>query len=98
MPRINKNMVLLSNKGGDCFYDYGKLYQSILGYDILLNNNKIDELYTNKMKEYYLNKCTDIGLNIEYLKWVTKSLVFSSFPFMKNTTNKDKVWLFMKNI
>lgn len=83
---------------GDCFYDYGKLYQSILGYDILLNNNEIDELYTNKMKEYYLNKCKKIGLNIEYLRWVTKSLVFSSFPFMKNSCNKDKVWEFMKNI
>jgi hypothetical protein len=28
---------------GDIYYDYGKLYQSILGYDIILNKNNLNQ-------------------------------------------------------
>ena len=83
---------------GDCYYDYGKLYQSILGYDIILNNKEIDQDYVNQMKEYYLKKCKEINLNIEYLRWVTKSLIFGTFPFMSDTVPKDKVWKLLKSI
>lgn len=31
------------------------------------------------MKTYFLNKCYQLGLNIDYLKYVTKSLIFGIF-------------------
>ena len=49
---------------GDIYYDYGKLYQSILGYDLLLNNESIDDEYINTMKNYFLEKCENINLNL----------------------------------
>lgn len=94
---------------GDIYYDYGKLYQSILGYDIVLNNkndNKND-YYSNyyneykiSMKTYFINKCLSKGLNINYLKYVTKGLVFGTIPFIGHYDNdiKNNVWKFIKEI
>lgn len=64
---------------GDIYYDYGKFYQSIIGYDLILHNDDIDYTYINEMKDYFLKKCIHKGLNINYLKAVTKSLIFGSF-------------------
>jgi hypothetical protein len=50
------------------------------------------------MKEYYLRKCKEINLNIEYLRWVTKCLIFGTFTFMNNSVPKDKVWELLKSI
>jgi hypothetical protein len=85
---------------GDKYYDYGKLFQSILGYDMIINNDPIDGEYIHKMREYFLDKCDSRGLNIDYLKCVTKSLVFGTFPFMSHLESKikDKVWEFLSRI
>jgi capsule biosynthesis phosphatase len=84
---------------GDIYYDYGKLYQSILGYDLIINNiiNYNNE-YICSMKTYFLNKCHSKGLNINYLKYVTKSLVFGTLPFISHYDNdiKNNVWDFIK--
>ena len=79
--------------GGDIYYDYGKLYQSILGYDLLLNNIDFDIEYINSINDYFLMKCENIGLNIIYLKYVTKALIFGTFKFMHdNNESKYKIW------
>ena len=67
------------NLNGDMYYDYGKLYQSILGYDLVLNNCNIDKEYISTMKTYFIKKCNELNLNIEYLSAVTKSLIFGTF-------------------
>jgi hypothetical protein len=78
---------------GDIYYDYGKLYQSILGYDLLLNNLEIDTEYINKMKKYFIEKCENLNLNLLYLKYVTKSLIFGTFHFMnEDDKSKEKIW------
>ena len=80
---------------GDIYYDYGKLYQSILGYDLILNGLEIDYVYVNKMKQYFLEKCQSLDLNLEYLKYVTKGLIFGTFYFIKETENvniKSNIW------
>lgn len=84
---------------GDIYYDYGKLYQSILGYDLILNNNNINNEYICSMKTYFLNKCHSKGLNINYLKYVTKGLVFGTLPFISHYDNdiKNNVWSFIKS-
>jgi len=86
------NNVLTTN--GDKYYDYGKLFQSIIGYDLYLNNDHIDEEYINNMKEYYLEKCVTAGLNVEYLQFVTKSLIFGTFHSIDNdkVRSRENVW------
>ena len=83
---------------GDMYYDYGKLYQSILGYDLVLNNCILDTEYLLKMKSYFFEKCKKKGLNIEYLTTVTKSLIFGVFHSIDSSETKDRIWKFIKNI
>lgn len=71
---------------GDPLYDYAKIYQSLLGYDFLLNEYELDEKYINKMikhfKEYIMsNYGSNVFNNIEY---ITKSLLFTLIPLHNN--------------
>ena len=79
---------------GDKYYDYGKLLQSIIGYDLYLNNDQIDEEYIGDMKAYYLEKCSLAGLNIQYLRFVTKSLIFGTFHSIDNDKirSRNNIW------
>ena len=83
---------------GDAYYDYGKLYQSILGYDLVLHQDQIDKEYIQTNKEYFLSKCKENNLNIEYLAAVTKSLVFGVIHSLKPTDPKENIWEFIKTI
>ena len=83
---------------GDKYYDYGKMYQSILGYDLILNGNEINLDYLEIMKDLFLKKCKLIGLNINYLSAVTRSLIFGTIPFIEKRDTKDRVWKFIKSI
>jgi len=88
---------------GDIYYDYGKLYQSILGYDLVLNNclpgeNTSGYVYIEKMKKYYLSKCIDKGLNIEYLVAVAHSLIFGVFHSINSNDDKIRIWKFLCSI
>uniref|UniRef100_A0A6C0D604 Nucleotidyl transferase domain-containing protein n=1 Tax=viral metagenome TaxID=1070528 RepID=A0A6C0D604_9ZZZZ len=83
---------------GDMYYDYGKLYQSILGYDLVLHGITINTEYVSKMSEYFLTKCGELGLNIIYLKWVTKSLIFGNFFALKPDAPKEKIWALINSI
>jgi hypothetical protein len=82
---------------GDKYYDYGKLLQSIIGYDLVLNNCIINEKYIEKITAYYLEQCREKGLNIEYLKAVTMSLIFGTLPFIESNKTKYNVWTFLSN-
>lgn len=83
---------------GDMYYDYGKMYQSILGYDLILNKNKLDMSYITKNKEYFLNKCKKKGLCINYLTYVTKSLLFGVFHSLNSGDSAEEIWEFVKNV
>jgi len=84
---------------GDRYYDYGKLYQSVIGYDLILNNVLPDEEYMLKMHGYFIQKCNENGLNIPYLKQVTKSLLFGNFSFIdKPDETKQNIWNLLKFI
>lgn len=88
---------------GDIYYDYGKLYQSILGYDLILNDCEITTStaeYIKSMKSYFLKKCVAKGLNIKFLECVTKSLVFGTLPFISHLSGdiKNNIWDFIKFI
>jgi capsule biosynthesis phosphatase len=80
---------------GDRYYDYGKLYQSILGYDLALNDCLLDKEYLKKMRLLFLEKCKKIGLNIVYLEAVTKCLMVGTIYFIENTETKKRIWDFI---
>jgi capsule biosynthesis phosphatase len=87
---------------GDIYYDYGKLYQSILGYDLVLNDCESSESskeYIQSMKSYFLKKCSSKGLNINYLKYVTKGLVFGVYHSITHLSCdiKNNIWEFIKS-
>jgi capsule biosynthesis phosphatase len=83
---------------GDIYYDYGKFYQSILGYDLIINNKIINKEYMKKMKDYFLKKCKEKSLNLDYLFWVTKSLIFGTFHFLSPNISKNNIWTMLKEI
>ena len=83
---------------GDKYYDYGKMYQSILGYDLILNGVDLNMEYLDKMEEIFLNKCRNINLNIDYLGAVTRCLIFGTIPFIEKKETKERVWQFIKSI
>lgn len=63
---------------GDVYYDLAKVYQSLLGYDYILNNIEIDTHYTQKLIKYFESKFQPYHLNI--IKLITASLIFSLLP------------------
>jgi hypothetical protein len=87
---------------GDIYYDYGKLYQSILGYDLVLNNCLPTSLegqkYMQKIKTYFIDKCKNKRLDIMYLEATTISLIFGVFHSITIVENKLRIWEFLKNL
>ena len=73
---------------GDIFYDYAKIYQSLIGYDEILENKFIDDNYKNKMlksfEDYFIEKFS--LKQLDNLKNITKSLLFTLLPL-----HEDKV-------
>ena len=76
---------------GDKYYDYGKFYQSILGYDLVLNGTYKKDEYYHELHNYFLEKCQEKNLNVPYLKAVTNALIFGTIPFVK-PEQKERVW------
>ena len=71
---------------GDWLYDWAKLYQSILGYDKILQDKEINSDYEKKMKktfeEYFIELFSKNDL--KNIKMITKSLLFSLIPLHDN--------------
>ena len=81
---------------GDKYYDYGKLYQCILGFDLCMNDCKINNEYMDNLEKYFLKKCQENQLNIDYLKAVTNSLTFGTFHAIEDDETKIRIWNFLK--
>ena len=76
---------------GDLYYDYAKIYQSIIGYDFILNDVEIDNIYTSKFIkkfESYFSKD-----EIKSIKLITASLLFSLLPLHSYSLNKFNKYL-----
>lgn len=71
---------------GDIFYDWAKLYQSIIGYDEILLNKKIPSHYVQKtvgiFQDFFLKYYSKEQL--ERVKLLTQSLLFSLIPLHDN--------------
>ena len=71
---------------GDFLYDWAKLYQSLIGYDHILNGKNGSPIYklnmTHVFKEYFINLYSETYFTI--LKTIVKSLLFSLIPLHDN--------------
>ena len=71
---------------GDAFYDWAKLYQSLIGYDKILQDKNINPEYEKKMIKVFENYFLKIYSqeDLQNLKLITKSLLFSLIPLHNN--------------
>ena len=76
---------------GDYLYDFGKLYQSLIGYDKILQCKQISEVYEKTMiktfEEYFIKLFSYEAL--QNLKIITKSLLFTLIPLHNNEKCKE---------
>ena len=82
---------------GDRLYDYAKLYQSILGYDCVLNNNSLPENH-HTLKIYFENEIVRNYISLEALISITFSLVIGTFHSIECNDTKRRVWKWIKEI
>jgi hypothetical protein len=75
---------------GDALYDYGKIYQSLIGYDAILLDKIVSIDYKSSMINTF-NKFVEKKFNnkmLEQIKMITNSLLFSLIPLHKNEMEK----------
>ena len=63
---------------GDIYYDYAKVYQSLIGYDFILNDTEIDNVYVNEFIKHFESKFDFNELLV--IKLITASMLFSLIP------------------
>jgi capsule biosynthesis phosphatase len=92
---IDNNYKLIDMRGkldntlsiyGDIFYDYGKIYQSLIGYDEILIDKYVSNDYKNNLINIFNNYITNkYGEQyIKIIKNITNSLLFSLIPLHNN--------------
>lgn len=71
---------------GDFMYDWSKIYQSLIGYDEILENIELDMDYKNNMINFFKSKFIEIYSEkyFSYLQLITKSLLFTLIPLHNN--------------
>jgi capsule biosynthesis phosphatase len=79
---------------GDTYYDLAKVYQSILGYDFILNDIELDNVYISEFKTAFESLFNKEGLR--NLKIITASLFFTLMPL--HTEDQDKFAKYFKII
>ena len=69
--------------GGDIYYDFAKVLQSLTGYDHILHNEPIQDQYLKSLREYFINAVLEIHptLSVDELRSKVKLLYVSLLPF-----------------
>jgi hypothetical protein len=82
---------------GDAMYDYAKIYQSLIGYDYILNGTEINHLYIDDLKQHFESYFTPGEIND--IKIITASLLFTLLPLHDEDENKfNKYIKLIKNL
>ena len=71
---------------GDSLYDWAKVYQSLIGYDEILESRTVDNNYKQIMIDHFKDHffSTHQEQHFEDLKTITKSLLFTLIPLHDN--------------
>jgi aminoglycoside phosphotransferase len=77
---------------GDEMYDWGKLFQSLIGYDEILQHRTIPESYRQSLVQCFWSNLEDLspGIRPEDIKLVTRSLLFSLLPLHTASDESEK--------
>lgn len=78
---------------GDKLYDYAKLYQSFLGYDLVLNNWMIDETYQKQLLSYFEEKIKSENVDLQDVKDISYALIMGTLPFIESPSTRNRVWV-----
>lgn len=84
--------------GGDPMYDYAKLYQSILGYDLVLYNTTVSDKYATRMKVHTDTFFEKLGVCIKDIENVSISLIMGTMKFISSIETKQRVWNWLKQL
>jgi len=71
---------------GDIYYDFAKIYQSLIGYDNILNGIEIDDAYRSELVNYFESMIS--REEIEKIKLITTSLLISMLPLHDDDETK----------
>ncbi len=84
---------------GDKFYDWAKLYQSIIGYDEILEGKYLTVTYKKNLITYFENRfIEEFGeKQMDFLRYITASLLFTLIPLHDNS-KCDKYYNLMLHI
>jgi len=80
---------------GDVYYDIAKIYQSLVGYDNILNGVEIDDEYRSNLITYFESKIHPEVLN--KIKLITASLLISMLPLHDEDENKFNKYIKLIN-
>ena len=71
---------------GDYLYDWAKLYQSLLGYDLILQDKEVSVKYKNDLISYFEKYFIELFSRdtLNDLKNITNSLFFTLIPLHDN--------------
>lgn len=71
---------------GDYLYDWAKLYQSLRGYDEILQGKIVGETYKKEMINYFEDHFVELysEKHLSWLRVITRSLFFSLIPLHNN--------------
>lgn len=83
--------------GGDRIYDYAKLYQSLLGYDCILNTVPLPS-NSSILLSYFEGELYKHNILIDDLKIVTFSLVIGTLHAIDDTKIKGDIWEWIKTV
>merc|ERR1712000_341236 len=79
--KLGKTCTLL----GDANYDWAKLYQSLLGYDEILQGRAVLTSYRNNLIAAFESKLLDFNVDLMEIRMIAKSLLFSLIPLHWNS-------------
>jgi capsule biosynthesis phosphatase len=84
---------------GDIFYDYAKVYQSLIGFEEISNYQKTNNKYCLDKKKYFEDCFVNIFDNekLEKLRFITSSLLVSMIP-LQDKKNALKYFELSKKI
>lgn len=82
---------------GDPLYDYAKLYQSFLGFDLALYDeiNLYDD-YKRELCRFFEEQICFRGINIHNLRTVTLGLMAGTLHSIECKDKKERIWVFLK--
>ena len=105
---IDNKIIFLDMKGdingklttnGDALTDFGKIYQSLLGFDAIINNTYINESYMDELKNLFMNEMEKRNYSIKDLYSVTACLISKTLSFLDvNISARTKIWNIVEDL